>query len=101
METVTIPKDEYERLIHDSEFLGCLEGAGVDNWEGYDFAIDMMKEYNCIYTDKTGIYFKDGVGGIHGEGVGYNPYGVFCGECSRLSCKSCVNKDSKDDGGEN
>ena len=44
METVTIPKDEYERLMHNSEFLGCLEGAGVDNWEGYDFAIDMMKE---------------------------------------------------------
>lgn len=43
----------------------------------------------------------DEVGGFHGEGVGYNPNGIFCGECSRLSCKSCVNKDSKDDGGEN
>ena len=24
--------------------LSALEGAGVDNWEGYDYAIDMLNE---------------------------------------------------------
>lgn len=43
-ETVTIAKSEYERLIADSEFLGALEACGVDNWEGYDLARDLMRE---------------------------------------------------------
>lgn len=43
-ETVTIAKSEYERLVEDSEWLGCLEAAGVDNWEGYEFARDLMNE---------------------------------------------------------
>jgi len=43
-ETVTISKAEYERLLEDSEFLSCLEAAGVDNWEGYSYAHEMMNE---------------------------------------------------------
>ena len=42
-ETVEITKREYEGLLADVEFLGCLEMAGVDNWSGYDFAKDMME----------------------------------------------------------
>jgi len=34
-ETVTISKSEYDRLVRDSIFLGCLEQCGVDNWDGY------------------------------------------------------------------
>ena len=41
-ETVTISKEEYDSLVEDSLFLECLQGAGVDNWEGYDAAIEMM-----------------------------------------------------------
>jgi len=41
-EMVTISKAEYESLKDDSWKLQCLEGAGVDNWEGYDYA---MVEY--------------------------------------------------------
>ena len=36
--TVTITQEEYDHLVDDSEFLGCLRGAGVDNWDGYDYA---------------------------------------------------------------
>ncbi len=36
--TVTITQAEYESLKADVEFLRRLEAAGVDNWEGYDFA---------------------------------------------------------------
>lgn len=43
-ETVTIAKSEYERLVKDSEFLGALEAAGVDNWAGYSDAWDLMDE---------------------------------------------------------
>jgi len=41
-ETITIPKKEYDELIHDSEFLNALRSCGVDNWEWYDEAINMM-----------------------------------------------------------
>ena len=43
-ETVTISKKEYEELLEDQLLLQCLQGAGVDNWSGYDCAIEMMKE---------------------------------------------------------
>jgi hypothetical protein len=41
---VTIPKSEYDELLHDSKKLNALESAGVDNWEGYDFAMEAMEE---------------------------------------------------------
>lgn len=34
-ETVTISRNEYDRLLKDSKFLAHLEANGVDNWEGY------------------------------------------------------------------
>ena len=40
--TVTIGKDEYEELLHDQRFLYALEGAGVDNWDGYEYAQESM-----------------------------------------------------------
>ena len=43
-ETVTIPKEEYESLLEDSRFLAALRAAGVDNWEGYDYAFDYLGE---------------------------------------------------------
>lgn len=38
--TVTISKDEYDQLKQDSAKLYALVRAGVDNWDGYDAAID-------------------------------------------------------------
>jgi hypothetical protein len=43
-ETVTITKEKYDSLVLDSLWLGALEAAGVDNWEGYDFAHDHYKD---------------------------------------------------------
>ena len=43
-ETVTITKEEYESLLQDRKWLEALEGAGVDNWEGYDFAREIYNE---------------------------------------------------------
>lgn len=43
-EKVTITKQEYDQLKADSKWLGCLEAAGVDNWEGYDYARELQNE---------------------------------------------------------
>jgi hypothetical protein len=42
-ETITITKKEYDSLIEDSETLSALESAGVDNWSGYDYAMEILK----------------------------------------------------------
>lgn len=44
--TVVITETEYKGLLHDQLTLQCLYGAGVDNWEGYDDAMDMVRELN-------------------------------------------------------
>ncbi len=36
--SVTLTQAEYEELKADQDFLRCLEGAGVDNWDGYEYA---------------------------------------------------------------
>jgi hypothetical protein len=45
---ITISKKEYESLLEDSEKLSALEAAGVDNWEGYDNAMEMMEDMEDI-----------------------------------------------------
>lgn len=40
MNDVTITLEEYRTLLRDSEILQALINAGVDNWEGYDFAME-------------------------------------------------------------
>ena len=38
--TVTISSEEYKSLLEDRRFLRALEAAGVDNWEGYQYAFE-------------------------------------------------------------
>lgn len=47
--TVTISQKAYKELIDDQDFLQCLIDAGVDNWEGYDEAVDA---YNSLGGDE-------------------------------------------------
>lgn len=42
IEMVSITKYEYDQLNLDSEMLGHLMGAGVDNWDGWDIALSQM-----------------------------------------------------------
>lgn len=44
-ETVTISKKEYEELTNSSIFLSALEAAGIDSWDGYDDAKEIMEEW--------------------------------------------------------
>lgn len=43
-EMIEISKDEYKQLIKDQQFLEALKGAGVDNWEGYDYALELLDD---------------------------------------------------------
>ena len=43
-ETVTISKKEYERLEREVYFLECLRMEGVDNYEGYEYALNSFNE---------------------------------------------------------
>lgn len=42
--TVTIPKADYEVLKASADFLDALQAAGVDNWEGYHLAREIMAD---------------------------------------------------------
>ena len=44
MDTIEITRKEYDQLVKDSEWLSCLEAAGVDNWEGWDEALSILHE---------------------------------------------------------
>jgi len=43
MKTVIITQEEYDKLVDDSKFLEALMAAGVDNWDGYDYAIELLQ----------------------------------------------------------
>lgn len=45
--TVTIPASEYEDLLSQAALLTFLEGAGVDNWQGYSFAYEEYEEWKA------------------------------------------------------
>ena len=42
---VSISLEEYAQLVEDQQWLSCLAQAGVDNWEGYDYARELWREY--------------------------------------------------------
>ena len=42
---VTITVDEYNRLLERSEWLEALEQTGVDNWCGWDDAINLRNSW--------------------------------------------------------
>ena len=51
--TVTITLREYQELRRDSAMLEALNNAGVDNWSGYD---DALEEFTENYDDDEDGY---------------------------------------------
>lgn len=47
-EEITILKEDFEEMQRELYMLECLRAAGVDNWDGYDYAID---EYRKKYPE--------------------------------------------------
>lgn len=43
-DTVNIPVGEYKDLLDRSAWLSALEAAGVNNWDGWDFALEIYDE---------------------------------------------------------
>lgn len=43
-DTIAITKEEYNSLLESDKKLTVLEGAGVDNWEGYDYAMKFLNQ---------------------------------------------------------
>lgn len=50
--TICIPLSEYAALQKDSMFLAALEAAGVDNWSGYDMAVELYRETPGVEDDE-------------------------------------------------
>ncbi len=42
---VTISREEYEELFDSQQKLHALEAAGVDNWDGWDEAMEILAEW--------------------------------------------------------
>jgi len=42
--TVTINSDRYDELLHSELMLDALMEYGVDSWEGYEDAMDSIRE---------------------------------------------------------
>lgn len=43
-ETVNITRAEHEQLLEDQQFLRALQAAGVNNWEGYSEAQEILED---------------------------------------------------------
>lgn len=41
-EQITIDKRDYDELLEDQRFLEALRAAGVDNWDGYELAQEII-----------------------------------------------------------
>lgn len=53
-EMISVPKKTWENLLKRVAWLGALEDAGVDNWEGISYAYE-------LYNDTSGIDEDDDV----------------------------------------
>jgi hypothetical protein len=41
---ITLPIERYTKMRRDIDKLRALEAAGVDNWEGYSYAMEILAE---------------------------------------------------------
>ena len=71
--TARIEKYCLKKSNSDSEYRECTDCQGKELYE-------------CEHQD---VWFIDEVGGARSDGLGWNPRGYFCGECSEETCKGC------------
>ena len=59
--------------------------------------IEELKQYGMkiIFYDYPEGYY-DEVGGYHDCAEGWNPNGVWCGECTKESCADCPSRYNKE-----
>lgn len=61
-ETITITKTEYDQLKSDSDWLNCLNLAGVDNWEGIGYAQKLHSKWHPEEDDEDDGDYDAGMG---------------------------------------
>ena len=42
--TVTIRLADFKELVESAKLADVLQAAGVDNWDGYDYALEMLED---------------------------------------------------------
>lgn len=59
--------------------------------------IEKLKQQHLpiLFYDRPEAYY-DEVGGYHDCAEGWNPNGVWCGECTEKTCANCPSKDVKE-----
>jgi len=55
-----------------------------------------MAELKKTIDEYGDEWFEDEAGGLHGCGIGWNPQGVWCGECGFMTCKGCSHELDKE-----
>ena len=45
---VLVDEEEYKELLERDKWLTCLEIAGVDNWDGIDYAQELMSQEEVL-----------------------------------------------------
>ena len=50
------------------------------------------KKLPIVFLDNPDAYYDD-AGGFHDSATGWNPKGMYCGECTMVSCRDCSNRD--------
>jgi hypothetical protein len=50
-EMITITQKEYNQLREDSDWLYYLERAGVDSWDGFDYALELQERDETFGTN--------------------------------------------------
>lgn len=58
MDNVTLTREQFNMLKLNVRKLRALEAAGVDNWEGYDIAMDSLAE-ETIKNERQRIQESD------------------------------------------
>ena len=56
-ELITITKTEYDELKLEQLWLQCLDEAGVDNWQGFDYAKEIYYERQEVECDEPTAEF--------------------------------------------
>jgi len=50
-ELITITKAEYFKLLDDQAMLDSLIECGVDNWDGFDYALELQEQDETFGTN--------------------------------------------------
>jgi hypothetical protein len=50
---VEISESLYRELLERDNFLSALEAAGVDNWDGYEYAQEFIEQWNNEHSEEN------------------------------------------------